>query len=206
VRRPKLVALAAAVALGVGVAAVLAAKTRSSAPATPAAPDGPLRGELTGRAPWPANTAYLRERLATLGLPALAQEGTKLHIHQHLDVFVRGRRVVVPAGIGIDPNGRFISPIHTHDMTGVIHVESPTVRMFTLGEFFGVWGVRFGKRCLGSFCTGRLGALRVYADGRPVARPWRLPLAEHQEIVVAFGTRSQLPRPIPAQFAFAPGV
>lgn len=202
--RPSLVAFAAV--LAVGVAAVFAVSSRSGSPATRAAPDGPLPGELTGRAPWPANTAALRARLAALELPALAQEGTRLHIHQHLDLFVRGRRVVVPAGIGIDPDGRFISPLHTHDTTGVIHVESPTVRTFTLGEFFGVWGVRFGSRCLGGFCTGRLGALRVYANGEPVAHPWGLALAEHQEIVVAFGTRSQLPRPIPAHFAFASGL
>jgi hypothetical protein len=92
----------------------------------------------------------------------------------------------VPAGIGIDPEGRFISPIHTRDARGVIHVESPTLRTFTLGEF-GVWGVRFGGGCLGGYCTADGRVLRVYADGRPVADPARLPLTEHEEIVVAFG-------------------
>jgi hypothetical protein len=129
-----------------------------------------------------------------------------LHIHAHLDVFVAGRRIVVPAGIGIDPDGRFISPLHTHDATGVIHVEPPTVRTFTLAEVFGVWGLRFGNGCLGGYCAGHGRVLRIYADGRRVARPARLALGEHEEIVVAFGTRRQLPRPLPAHYAFAPGL
>lgn len=163
--------------------------------------------ELTGPAPWPANNGDgLRARLAALGLPALAREGTVLHIHAHLDVFVHGKRVVVPAGIGIDPYLRFISPLHTHDTSGVIHVESPTVRTFTLGEFLGVWGVRLSGSCLGGYCAGHGSSLRVYADGRPVSDPARLPLAAHEEIVVAFGTRRQLPRPLPVRYAFAPGL
>jgi hypothetical protein len=39
-----------------------------------------------------------------------------------------------------------------------------------------------------------------------VARPGGLALAEHQEIVVTFGTRRQLPRPLPTRYAFPPGL
>jgi hypothetical protein len=203
--RPRLVIVAALIA--VGVAAVVAATTRSGSTAVPAVPSGPLPGELTNRAPWPANNGSdLRARLAALGLPALSQEGTLLHVHEHLDVFVRGRRVVVPALIGIDPYARFISPLHTHDATGIIHVESPTVRTFTLGEFFGVWGVRFDSNCLGAYCTGGGSALRVYADGQPVSDPGLLALTAHEEIVVAFGTPGQLPRPVPSSYDFPPGL
>ena len=193
--------LSLVVALGVG--AVLASRSRSNVEF--GAHPGALAGELRGPAPWPANGRDLRTRLAALRLPALPQEGTALHIHAHVDVFVSGRRMVVPAGIGIDPGGRFISPIHTHDTTGIIHVESPTVRTFTLGEFFGVWGVRFGGRCLGGYCGSHGRVLRVYADGRLVTDPWRLPLTEHEQIVVAFGTRRQLRRSMPTRYDFPPG-
>jgi hypothetical protein len=160
-----------------------------------------------GRAPWPRNIAGLRARLNALGLPALSQEGTALHIHQHLDVYVDGRRVIVPAGIGIDESQGFISPLHTHDVTGVIHVESPDVRTFTLGQFFAVWGLRFTPRCLGGYCTTGSNVLRVFVDGKPFSGdPRVLPLAEHEEILVAYGTRAQLPHPIPARFDFAPGL
>jgi hypothetical protein len=69
------------------------------------------------------------------------------HVHAHLDVFVDGKRIGVPAAIGInvdapevksfeDPDGAVsyggiercrkpcISPLHTHDATGIIHTES----------------------------------------------------------------------------------
>ena len=32
-----------------------------------------------------------------------------------------------------------MSPLHTHDSSGVIHVESNTVRYYTLGEFLDIW-------------------------------------------------------------------
>jgi hypothetical protein len=188
----------------IGVAGGLV-RTYREATAAPRPSAGPLAGELTGPAPWPANGADLRARLAALGLEALTEEGTTYHIHAHLDLFVDGERVTVPARIGIDPAGQFISDVHTHDATGVIHVESTQVQTFTLAEFFDVWGVRFGDGCLGGYCAGGGRSLRVYSNGRRVTRPEQLPLAPHQEIVVAFGTRRQLPRPIPASYAFPPG-
>ena len=94
-------------------------------------------------------------------------EGTAVHIHQHLDLYVDGRKVLVPAGIGIDPAVGY-APLHTHDPSGVIHVESPTVRTYTLGEFFAVWGVRITPSCLGGYCAGGGRQLRLFVDGRAV--------------------------------------
>jgi hypothetical protein len=185
--------------LGLVLAGVVAGAVRAILHDTAAQP-------ATGLVVWPANGEGLRTRLAAVGLPALSREGRAFHIHAHLDVFVAGRPVIVPAGIGIDPAGRFISPIHTHDATGVIHVESPVVRKFTLGQFFGVWGVRLGGGCLGEYCSGSGSSLRVYADGNPVGDPSRLVLAAHQEIVVAFGTLAQLPRPVPVSYSFQRGL
>ena len=94
-----------------------------------------LPGILSGTAPWPANTEDLKARLAAIGLPALPAEGTALHIHQHLDLYVNGTKQVLPALIGIITSRQVVfSPLHTHDTSGINHVESPTVRSFTLGE------------------------------------------------------------------------
>jgi hypothetical protein len=205
-RRVVLVAVVAALAILAGLSLELGRSGSSEHAASTSVP-AHLPGQLTGPAPWPANTGRLAPRLAVLGLPALAFEGTALHIHQHLDLFVDGRRVSVPAGIGIDPEGRFISPLHTHDTSGVIHVESTTVRPFTLAEFFGVWGVRLGPGRLGGYTDLGRRRLRVWVDGRPLTGdPGRLVLAEHQEIVLAFGTSAELPRPLPTHDAFASGL
>lgn len=212
-RRPAsrltLVSALGAVALVAAFAVIMLFGPRHGGSVAPAAAASTtvLPGLLVGSAPWPANTSTLRGRLDALGLPALPREGTVLHIHQHLDVFVHGRRVRVPAGIGIEVPEHFISPLHTHDASGIVHVESPSVRTFTLGDLFGVWGVRLNRRCLGGYCARGADRLHVYADGRPfTGDPRVLPLAPHAEIVVAFGTEKQLPRPLPSRFAFPPGL
>jgi hypothetical protein len=194
--------LAAVLVAGIGGLAVSAAN-RDRQPATS---PGPLAGLQTGPAPWGANTADLAERLRAIGIPPLSpMEGTAVHIHQHLDLYVDGRKVLVPAGIGIDPAVGY-APLHTHDPSGVIHVESPTVRTYTLGEFFAVWGVRITPSCLGGYCAGGGRQLRLFVDGRADrGDPTTLALAPHQELVVAFGTAAQLPSPIPSTYQFPPG-
>ena len=168
---------------------------------------GVLPGMLTGEAPWPANQAQLAARLDAAGLPALtAMEQLDFHIHQHLDVFVHGHPVEVPANIGIDPSVG-IAVLHTHDATGVIHVESPERRDFTLGDFFDVWGVRLTDSCIGGYCNGNDGSLRAFVGGRPVqGDPRDLVLREHEEIVLAFGTPDELPHPVPATYEFPEGL
>jgi len=138
------------------------------------------------------------------------------HDHVHLDLIVDGRKVVVPAGVGqiepvdrgpgpcppppenlaigdcapghfFTPNVAF-SPLHPHSTSGIVHIESDRKGAFTLGQFFDEWRVRFTARCLGSYCSGRRKALRVFVDGRRVARdPRRLVLLDRQEIAVVFG-------------------
>jgi hypothetical protein len=162
-----------------------------------------LPGIQTGQPPWSAGTAGLRDRLRALGLPALGSEGTALHTHEHLDVFVHGRPVTVRADIGIDRTAGFISPLHTHDQSGVIHVESATTRAFSLGQFFDVWGVRFTRDCLGGLCDSGGETLRVFVDGHEATGdPRRLELFAHEEIVVAFGTPAELPSPVPRSYGF----
>jgi hypothetical protein len=196
-----LLAVALVVVIG-GLAVSAASRDRRQ----PAAGAGPLGGLQTGPAPWGANTAGLADRLRAIGVPPLSPfEATAVHIHQHLDLYVDGGKVPVPAGIGIDPAAGY-APLHTHDASGVIHVESPTVRTYTLGELFAVWGVRFSHGCLGGYCAGGGRRLRVYVNGRAdQGDPAALVLAPHQELVVAFGTAAQLPSPVPSAYRFPPG-
>jgi hypothetical protein len=163
--------------------------------------NGPLLGMRSGPPPWNAGVTGLRARLGALGFTG--GEGTTLHIHEHLDVFVRGRRVAVPPDIGIDPNGQFISPIHTHDDSGLIHVESSRDRAYSLGQLFDVWGVRLTNTCLGGLCDTGADRLRVFVDGKEATGDVRLlRLFKHAEIVVAYGTQAELPSPVPSSFGF----
>jgi hypothetical protein len=138
----------------------------------------------------------LGERLATLHLHALGTEGQAEHIHAHLDVYVNGKKATVPASVGIDFQQQFITELHTHDATGVIHIESPTVTRFSLGQFFGEWGVKLTRSCLGRYC----GAVRWWVNGKAqTGDPAAHVLRAHEEIVVAAGAR---PRVVPKSYAF----
>lgn len=167
-----------------------------------------LPGLMTTRGPWGANNgASLRPRLKAIGMPALRSEGTRLHTHEHLDIVVNRNGYAIPAGIGIDPRSRFIAPLHTHDYYGIIHVESPTIRRYTLGQFFDVWGLRFSTRCLGAYCTKGKRRVWVFVNGRrALGDPRAIALRQHQEIVVAYGTYASIPKPIPRGFPFPPGL
>ena len=165
-----------------------------------------LPGIQTGPMPWLAEIEQLSQRLQAIGFPALSAEGNALHIHQHLDVIINGTHAVIPAGIGINDAARFISPVHTHDETGVIHVESNEIRDFTLGQFFDVWGVRFTKECVGGYCNSGKNALKVFSNGKPVTGdPRGLVLKSHQEIALIYGPANAA-RSVPSSYRFGPGL
>jgi hypothetical protein len=167
----RVVIVLAALAVAGGVLLLTRSRSPSTGPVqvsgAPSVNPATLPGILTGPAPWPANTEDLTARLSAIGLPALPAESFTLHIHQHLDLYVNGTKHVVPAQIGITTSPQVVfSPLHTHDTRGIIHVEAPTVRSFTLGEFFDVWGVRLTPTCIGGYCTQGDKTLRVYVDGQ----------------------------------------
>ena len=74
------------------------------------------------------------------------------HIHAHLAVFKNGQAYTLPAGVGIPGShavntnqgpiasgGSCIYWLHTHTTDGVIHIESPSKKIYTLGNFFDEW-------------------------------------------------------------------
>jgi hypothetical protein len=158
-----------------------------------------LPGIRKTKAPWPPEYLYLADRLPTLGLSILGQEGTATHIHAHLDIFVNGKRVTVPALIGINAGANYLTELHTHDTRGVIHVESPKANdSFTLGQFFGEWAV-----FLNSSQVGGYKGLKWYVDGKQqTGNPAALVLKPHQEIALVVG---KAPPKIPTSFKFASG-
>jgi len=164
-----------------------------------------LTGIQRGDAPWPPETSSLKKRLKEIGLPALTREGVVLHTHEHLDIFVAGKQVPVPSDIGISNAAGFIAPIHIHDETAMIHVESPTSRAFDLGQFFDIWGVLFTGDCMGGYCSHGDKSLEVFVNGSSFrGDPRTIELKDHEEIVVTFGTSEELPNPIPSSYAFPP--
>ncbi|HET8607362.1 MAG TPA: hypothetical protein VFL66_10075 [Gaiellaceae bacterium] len=180
-------------------AAVLAPVAAAAAP--PRVDFARLPGLQQGPPPWDNGTRTLPGRLPHLRLDALSEEQLAFHIHQHLDLWVNGRKVTVPAQIGIDlfTFQPFITELHTHDTTGIIHVESAKRVPYTLGQLFGEWGVRLDASHVGRY----RGTVRWWVNGtRRDGDPASLVLASHQEIAVALGRK---PAHVPGGYAFPPG-
>lgn len=164
-------------------------------PVCPAA-EAALPGMRTGEAPWPAELEHLGERLDQIGLPRLTQEGSALDLHVQLSVEVDGDKVKVPSSIGLNgeeaTGGRmvsgFVSAIHTHDDSGLVHVHSPEVRPYTLGQLFDVWGVTLTQDRIGGYCAGGGRRLNVESNGKEITGdPREVPLEDGQRISVAYG-------------------
>jgi len=198
------VAFAASGVAAIGiVAALFFAFGRGSGSGAPAPVDmSKLAGLQTGPAPWNAGADYLPDRMQPLGLTEIGAEGQGVvfHIHAHVDIFVNGKKKPVPANVGIyNTTGGFLTELHTHDASGIIHIESPTRRKFSLGEFFGVWGVRLTSTCVGGYCKPQT-PWRTYVNGAPYAGdPSKLVLIKHQEVAIVVG---KPPKKIPSSYAF----
>jgi hypothetical protein len=223
-RRNRLIlyALGGSGLLGMAIALLLIFVVgKSSSAGGPAHDNGPnvnfarLVGVRHTQAPWSSGsgpTAYKQfaKRLKPAGLTPLPAQGNALHIHQHLDIFVSGSPVTVPALVGIAHRGHnLISPpgfteLHTHDTTGIIHLESPFLHAYSLGQFFAGWGVYLSKNCIGGYCAKPGSPLKFYVNGKLfLGNPVRLVLQPHQEIAIVYG---KPPAHIPSGYAFPAGL
>jgi hypothetical protein len=187
-------------------------------PAVPPAHAAPTPAK--GAAPWPAPADPMKLTEAA-GLTPETHEFVFLHVHAHLDVFVNGKPVLVPAGIGIDIDNpsvrRFkasdgsigyggisppcpapcISPLHTHFQDGVLHTEAKQNQFNTLGEFFTEWDVRLDRKCVGGYCKPAA-PITIYIDGKPeTGDPGAIQLEDKREIAIVIGSP---PAEIPSSF------
>ncbi len=121
------------------------------------------------------------------GIRCEQAEGAVFHIHQHLAILERGRPLAVPDDVGRPIVGNCLYWLHTHTADGIIHVESPVFRTFTLGEFFDVWGEPLSRTAVAS-ARVKPGQLRVFVDGRAYAGdPRKIELAQHTDIALEAG-------------------
>ncbi|WP_051943352.1 hypothetical protein [Streptacidiphilus rugosus] len=187
---------AAVVAAGV-VGGVVLATSGSGTKATAAS------GAMNWAAPADTDAA-----VKAAGLSMLTAEGTAMHIHVHLDVWADGKKVTVPALVGINEGAQTISPLHTHDDSGVVHIESPKIQDFTLGQFTTEWSVPLSSAQLGPLKTDSGHALKVYVNGKETSGdPSKLVLHAHDEIALVYGTPSENAGvQVPSSYAWPSGL
>ena len=206
-RTVTLVAVVVLAAVAIGLVVLLGGNgdgtTATPTPSGVTIPDpATLPGILQTPPPWDNNLAQANERLVDLGLPELSD--TILHHHVHLWIYVDGQPVVVPMEVGYSQALQVFSPLHTHDATGLVHVESADPNFQpVLAQFMDVWGVYFTQTCLGDACNDGDRQLRVFLNGEEyTGDPTLLPLTDQAAVVITLGTKDQLPDPIPDSFTF----
>jgi hypothetical protein len=138
------------------------------------------------------------------GIQCQSSEQVAYHIHAHLAIFASGAQRTVPAGIGIPQpvaqngfvdSGKCFYWLHTHDTTGVIHIESPSHRSYTLGQFFDLWGQPLSSSRVGSAS----GTVTVFVNGKRFSGdPRSIVLTPHKLIQLDVG---QVVPPKPYTFA-----
>ena len=221
-------AATALLALGGGVAAIGADHT-GQPPAVPASELAPLAsiGKLNPANP-PAsvgpegvpvpnapqlggNTPGSTGRVVD-GIQCQGAEQVLFHIHAHLTVFVDGSARRVPFGVGIanaqvstTPVGPYVAAgscfywLHTHAADGIIHIESPVQRTFTLGNFFDVWGQKLRSNEVGPVD----GPVTALYNGQVFrGNPRDIPLTKHAQIQLEVGR----PLVAPVAISFSAGL
>jgi hypothetical protein len=152
--------------------------------------------------PRPDNTGAA---INAAGLPALPAEALSVHYHAHLDVIIDGQPVIVAQYIGIDIVNRRISPLHTHDSSGIIHVESPEPTTYTLGQFFTEWAVRLTAQCIDTYCAGPTRQNIATVNGQTFnGDPSTIPFFPHAQITLWSGPPGP-PPPLPSSYNFPRG-
>ena len=174
-------------------------------PAPAPGPAGPEGVPVPGAPPL-TGTATKAAGQTVDGIGCSTHEQTLFHIHTHLTLFVNGSPRQVPAGIGIpgatgqnSPQGTFISNgkcfywLHTHAADGIVHIESPVHRTYTLGNFFDEWGQPLGPDQAGP-AKGHVTAL--YNGKAYQGNPRDIPLNAHAQIQLEVATPLVAPESI----------
>ena len=183
-------------ATGTGTAGSTGTATSSAATSSAAQPTIGFEGVplQTGPEIAPANTTGTGK---VHGITCGPTEQLVYHIHAHLAVFKNGQPYTLPAGVGIPGShavntnqgpiasgGTCIYWLHTHTTDGVIHIESPSKAIYTLGDFFDEWHQPLSKNQVGTLS----GAVTAFVNGKPWKKdPRDIQLLPHEDVQLQIG-------------------
>lgn len=119
-----------------------------------------------------------------VALTCTTDMATEFHIHPTLEIIVNGEPQTIPANIGVRPS--CMNSIHTHTADGLLHVEAPEKRDFTLADFFAVWDKPFSKNQVLEYVSGDSHAVHVTVDGKEVYTFEDTVLKEKEKIIITY--------------------
>lgn len=126
-------------------------------------------------------------------------EGNTMHIHQHLAIFDHGKPLPIPSDVGRPLFAGCFYWLHTHTPDGIIHIESPVFRDFTLGDFFAIWSEPLSRTQVAGAKLRPGEKLTIWIDGhRYGGDPRSIPLTNHEDITIDVGPPARKPAPFTA--------
>ena len=121
-----------------------------------------------------------------------------IHWHPALKIITNGEGQVIPANIGMSIgnnidnqiSGMRMSPTHTHERDGTIHLESnrpwQKPETLTLGYFFKVWGKNFTNNCIFEHCNNENKKLTMTVNGEPNNEFDKYMMKDNDKIVIEY--------------------
>jgi hypothetical protein len=101
------------------------------------------------------------------------------HVHSRIEIVQNNTQIKIPRNTGI--NGNCIHPIHTHDETGLVHIDYPRDLNFTLGDFFDVMGIIFQDNQVGNLKKYDGYKIEVKVDNKIIKSNFRKIVLEDQK-------------------------
>lgn len=130
------------------------------------------------------------------GMKCIGPGPAAYHVHAQLSILNRGRQILVPASVGRSGNGCWYW-LHTHDSSGVIHIESSD-RTFQprLGQFFDLWKQPLSEKKVGAVPIGHGQSIEAFVGRTLYSGDLRmLRLHNHMTLSIEIGPPFSILRP-----------
>lgn len=188
-----------AISLAIATSIAVACSSDSTKPITPSGPTfGALQpieaGEVIGAQTYAAGDSSAGGQGNPVDGIACDTTTPVQHIHVHLTLIANGQQRAIPIAVGVG-NPYIIQHfvvaagcyywLHTHDATGIVHIEAPVTTTFNLGQFFDIWGEPLSS----SNVAGFTGTVTAFVDSTLYTGDLgAIDFQEHRQITLIVGT------------------
>jgi hypothetical protein len=133
--------------------------------------------------------------ISSVAALVVSENTVRSHVESQLSVLTQGATSAVPSGIGLNQSlwrdhtlDRYgvsgHSPLTTRDSSGTIHLDSNTVRNFTLQEFLKVWGETVDNYQVVGYQVPPGDSSCIVVNGQTLPSTTEVVLADKQRITV----------------------
>lgn len=166
------------------------APTEAPTPAPPPAPDeialdtkstSLIPATVNSQPPWPDGSGTGK---SIDGIDCAAASSVTYHVHSLVSLYKDGVRLGLPQEIGLKGCAY---EMHTHDRTGIVHMEAPAAKPFKLGQFFSVWGKEISRTSVAGLANPRYYLINNGKITPFTGDPTTILFSRHLEVLIVVG-------------------